>query len=119
MTQKPLSPVRLVLKVTPFLLLHCTVVFLCFWGVLTRLDTEASAAGRSGNARALRKQSKCGVIVQSRQWRREKLTDVRNMAKHECFGPYFGMLRKMNVSGRNSGRLSYGTCNTTCLKGGL
>jgi len=25
-------------------------------------DTEANAAGRSGNARALRKQSKCGVI---------------------------------------------------------
>ena len=24
-------------------------------------DTEANAAGRSGNARALRKQSKCGV----------------------------------------------------------
>ena len=26
------------------------------------IDTEANAAGRSGNARALRKQSKCGVI---------------------------------------------------------
>ena len=25
-------------------------------------DTEANAAGRSGNARALRKQSKCGVV---------------------------------------------------------
>ena len=25
-------------------------------------DTEANAAGRSGNARALRKQRKCGVI---------------------------------------------------------
>jgi len=35
---RALSPVRLVLKVTLFLLLHCTGVFLCFWGVLTRLD---------------------------------------------------------------------------------
>jgi len=35
---RTLSPVRLVLKVTLFLLLHCTGVFLCFWGVLTRLD---------------------------------------------------------------------------------
>jgi len=52
---RTLSPVRLVLKVTlflsppeggldlvtnrqGFLLLHCTGVFLCFWGVLTRLD---------------------------------------------------------------------------------
>ena len=32
-----LSPVRHVLKVTLFLLLHCTGVFLCIWGVLTRL----------------------------------------------------------------------------------
>jgi len=32
------ASVRLVLKVTLFLLLHCTGVFLCFWGVLTRLD---------------------------------------------------------------------------------
>jgi len=32
-----LSPVRLVLKVILFLLLHCTRV-LCIWGVLTRLD---------------------------------------------------------------------------------
>jgi len=31
-------PVRLVLKVTLFLLLHCTGGFHCFWGVLTRLD---------------------------------------------------------------------------------
>ena len=35
---RTLSPVRLVLKVTLFLLLHCTGVFLCFWGVLTGLD---------------------------------------------------------------------------------
>jgi len=35
-TSGPLG--RLVLKVTLFLLLHCTGVFLCFWGVLTRLD---------------------------------------------------------------------------------
>jgi len=35
---RTLSPVRLVLKVTFFLLLHCTGVFLCFWGVLSRLD---------------------------------------------------------------------------------
>jgi len=35
---RTLSPVSLVLKVTLFLLLHCTGVFLCFWGVLTRLD---------------------------------------------------------------------------------
>jgi len=35
---RTLSPVRLVLKVILFLLLHCTGVFLCFWGVLTRLD---------------------------------------------------------------------------------
>ena len=34
---RALSPVKLVLKVTLFLLLHCTGVFLCFWGVLTRL----------------------------------------------------------------------------------
>jgi len=33
-----LSPVRLVLKVTLFLLLHCSEVFLCIWGVLTRLE---------------------------------------------------------------------------------
>jgi hypothetical protein len=36
--KRTLSPVRLVLMVTLFLLLHCTGVFLCFWGVLTRLD---------------------------------------------------------------------------------
>ena len=29
-------------------------------------DTEANAAGRSGNVRALRKQSKCGVILRGR-----------------------------------------------------
>ena len=29
---RTLSPVRLVLKVTLFMLLHCTGVFLCFWG---------------------------------------------------------------------------------------
>ena len=29
-------------------------------------DTEANAAGRSGNARALRKQSKCGVYHESK-----------------------------------------------------
>ena len=29
-------------------------------------DTEANAAGRSGNARALRKQSNCGVIHEGR-----------------------------------------------------
>jgi len=39
---RTLSPVRLVLKVTLFLLLHCTGVFLCIWGVLTRLDVYAS-----------------------------------------------------------------------------
>ena len=37
---RTLSPVRLVLKVALFLLLHCTGVFLCFWGVLTRLDAR-------------------------------------------------------------------------------
>jgi len=36
--KRTLSPVRLVLKVTLFLLLHCTWVFLCIWGVLIRLD---------------------------------------------------------------------------------
>ena len=40
--KRTLSPVRLVLKVTLFLLLHFvqyyTGMFLCFWGVLTRLD---------------------------------------------------------------------------------
>ena len=39
---RTLSPVRLVLKVTLFLLLHCTGVFLRFWGVLTRLDRVPS-----------------------------------------------------------------------------
>ena len=50
----------------------CPVQLVCVWGVeiinrtRTRTntnpnDTEANAAGRSGNARALRKQSKCGV----------------------------------------------------------
>ena len=34
---RTLSPVRLVLKVTLFLLLHSTGVFLCFWGVFNRL----------------------------------------------------------------------------------
>jgi len=38
-----ISPARLVLKVTLFLLLHCTGVFLCFWGVLTRLDLRVSS----------------------------------------------------------------------------
>ena len=36
--KRTLSPVRLVLKVTLILLLHCTGLFLCFWGVLSRLD---------------------------------------------------------------------------------
>ena len=36
--KRALSPVRPVLKVTLFLPLHCTGVFLCIWGVLTRLD---------------------------------------------------------------------------------
>jgi len=36
--KRTLSPVRLVLKVTLFLLLHCAGLFLCFWGVLTRLE---------------------------------------------------------------------------------
>jgi len=38
--KRTLSPVRLVLKVTLFLLLRCTGVFLflCIWGVLTRLE---------------------------------------------------------------------------------
>jgi len=35
---RTLSPVRVVLKVTLFLLLYCTGVFLCIWGVLTRLE---------------------------------------------------------------------------------
>jgi len=30
--------------------------------------TEANAAGRSGNARALRKQSKCGMIQEGAVW---------------------------------------------------
>ena len=42
--KRTLSPVRLVLKVTLFLLLHCTGVFLCFWGVLTRLDPVISSS---------------------------------------------------------------------------
>ena len=42
-----LSPVRLVLKVTLLLQLHCTGVFLCIWGVLTRLDQlEGSLSGQ-------------------------------------------------------------------------
>ena len=36
--KRTLSLVRLVLKVTLFLLLHWKGMFLCFWGVLTRLD---------------------------------------------------------------------------------
>jgi hypothetical protein len=32
------SPVRLALKVTFFLLLYCTGVFLCIWGLLARVD---------------------------------------------------------------------------------
>ena len=36
--KRALSPVSPVLKVTLFLLLHWTGVFLCIWGVLTRLD---------------------------------------------------------------------------------
>jgi len=36
--KKTLSPVRSVLKVTLFLLLHCTGVLLCIWGVFTKLD---------------------------------------------------------------------------------
>jgi len=36
--KRTFSPVRLVLKVTLFLLLHFTGVLLCIWGVLTRLD---------------------------------------------------------------------------------
>jgi len=32
-------------------------------------DTEANAAGRSGNARALRKQSKCGVYHEGEERR--------------------------------------------------
>jgi len=59
--KRTLSPVRPVLKVTLYLLLHCT-------GCRTRTriytnpnGTEANAAGRSGNARALRKQNNCGV----------------------------------------------------------
>jgi len=36
--KRTLNPVRLLLKVTFFLLLYCTGVFLCIWGVLTRLD---------------------------------------------------------------------------------
>ena len=42
---RTLSPVRLFLKVTLFLLLHCTGVFLCFWGVLTRLDEPGFQSG--------------------------------------------------------------------------
>ena len=45
---RTLSPVRIVLKVTLFLLLHCTGVFLCFWGVLTRLDTQPSQTCSEG-----------------------------------------------------------------------
>ncbi len=42
-----------------------------FWRTRTRAntnpnDTEANAAGRSGNARALRKQSTCGVYHEGR-----------------------------------------------------
>ena len=37
-TKRTLSPVKFVLKVILFLPLNCTEVFLCFWGVLTRLD---------------------------------------------------------------------------------
>ena len=45
---RTLSPVRLVLKVTLFLLLYCTGVFLCFWGVLTRLDLQAQPCNKTG-----------------------------------------------------------------------
>ena len=43
---RTLSPVRLVLKVSLFLLLHCTGVFLCFWGVITRLDYNCRNEGK-------------------------------------------------------------------------
>ena len=35
--KRALSPIRLVLKVILFLLLHCTAVFLCIWGVLSNI----------------------------------------------------------------------------------
>ena len=44
---RTLSPVRLGLQDTLFLLLHCTGAFLCFWGVLTRLDYASSGVRRS------------------------------------------------------------------------
>ena len=44
--KRALSPVRLVLKVTLFLLLYCTEVFLCIWGVLTGLDHLPACARR-------------------------------------------------------------------------
>ena len=45
-------------------------------------DTEANAAGRSGNARALRKQSKCGMIQEGEgHWPNssKKLQKARNL----------------------------------------
>jgi len=45
---RALSPVRLVLKVTLFLLLHFTGVFLCIWGVLTGLDSGIIAVKDDG-----------------------------------------------------------------------
>jgi len=44
-------------------------------------DTEANAAGRSGNARALRKQSKCGVIHEGEgHW--PKFSQILQKARH-------------------------------------
>ena len=45
-------------------------------------DTEANAAGRSGNARALRKQSKCGVIHEGER-HRPKFS--KNCTKSDAF----------------------------------
>jgi len=47
-------------------------------------DTEANAAGRSGNARALRKQSKCGVHHEG-EGRWPKFSQKLQIAKSEAF----------------------------------
>ena len=61
-------------------------------------DTEANAAGRSGNARALRKQSKCGVIHEGKgHWPSfsQKIQDshmtlhVRNGLRPPFFALYY------------------------------
>jgi len=46
--KRTLSPVRLVLKVTLFLILQCTGVFLGIWGVITRVMQKEHPGFQSG-----------------------------------------------------------------------